>query len=72
LLFSLRLLQTEVAKTGVVTRQLPRIHGSIPDKGKIFLFSPERPDRLLSPLSLLFSDYRGQNERVGKLPTTSV
>jgi len=68
LAFSLRLLQTGAAQTGVVTRQRVRqqmIHGSIPDKGKRFLFSPERPDRLWSPLSLLFSEYRG-TKRAGR------
>jgi hypothetical protein len=33
--------------------------GSIPGRGKIFFFTPQRPDRLWGPPSLLSNGYRG-------------
>jgi hypothetical protein len=33
--------------------------GSIPGRGKLFLFYPQRPDWLWGPPNLLFNGYRG-------------
>jgi hypothetical protein len=41
--------------------------GLIPGRGKRFFSSPQRPDRLWDPPSLLSNGYRGQSGRIVKL-----
>jgi hypothetical protein len=50
------------SSVGVMTRLRAtrlRNRGSIPNRGKNFVSSPKRPDRLWCPPSLLFNVYRG-------------